>query len=338
MTLSKPHPRWTSIPLLLGLLSLLGGCGGHAKSGQIVLRVGDQMHMLETMLKAAGEDEPGDGYSIEWSNFVGGPAVIAAQTGGSVDVGWMYETPLVFAQAAGSPIKVIAAARPVRPGTSTVALVVSVDSPIHGVADLKGRSVGYQRGTVTQYLLVRLLEQAGMSLTDVRSVNLTTLSSSLLQNGTMDAAVTVDPYLSQMLADGKARILASGGEPLTPDLQYIVASNRVLEDPSRAAALGDFILRMSRSMRKREEDPDTEAPIYAKNLGLAVPIIAQYLKRAPTQFTPIGPDVVSAQQTLADTFYKLGLVSKQIDAAQLFDHRYDELVAQDASAAKNAPP
>jgi sulfonate transport system substrate-binding protein len=317
---------------------LLGGCGGHTNSGQVVLRVGDQMHGLETLLKAAGEDKPVDGYSIQWSNFVGGPAVIAAQTGGSVDVGWMYETPLVFAQAAGSPIKVIAAARPVRPGTSSVALVVPVSSPIHDVADLRGRSVGFLRGTVTQYLLVRLLEQAGMSLTDIRSVNLTTLSSALLENGTMDAAVTVDPYLSQMLADGKARIVATGGEPLTPDLQYIVASNRVLDDPSRAAALGDFIMRIARSMRKRQEQPDAEAPVYAKTLGFPIPIIEQYLKRAPARVTPIDRDVIGAQQTLADTFFKLGLVSKHIDAAQLFDHRYDELVAKDALVAKMEPP
>jgi sulfonate transport system substrate-binding protein len=324
--------------LLLGLLWMLGGCGGHSNSGQVVLRVGDQMHGLETLLQAAGEDNPGDGYSIQWSNFVGGPAVIAAQTGGSVDVGWMYETPLVFAQAAGSPIKVIAAARPVRPGTSSVALVVPVGSPIHGVPDLRGRSVGYLRGTVTQYLLVRLLEQAGMSLTDIRSVNLTTLSTALLENGTMDAAVTVDPYLSQMLADGKARILATGGEPITPDLQYIVASNRVLDDSSRAAALADFITRVARSMRKRQEQPDAEAPFYAKTLGFPIPIIEQYLKRAPARFTPIDRDVIGAQQTLADTFFKLGLVSRQTDAAQLFDHRYDALVAKDELVADVAPP
>ena len=33
----------------------------------------------------------------QWSTFIGGPAVLAAQTGGSVDVGFMAETPLVFA-------------------------------------------------------------------------------------------------------------------------------------------------------------------------------------------------------------------------------------------------
>jgi len=54
-----------------------------------------------------------------------------------------------------------------------------------------------------------------MSLSDIRSVNLTTLSTALLENGTMDAALTVDPYLSQMLADGKARIVATGGEQST---------------------------------------------------------------------------------------------------------------------------
>jgi sulfonate transport system substrate-binding protein len=323
--------------LLLGLLSLLSGCGSHVDSRHVVLRVGDQLHVLQTLLKAASEDTPGDGYRIEWSNFVGGPALIAAQTGGSVDVGWMYETPLVFAQAAGSPIKVIAAARPIRPGTSSVALVVPVGSPIHRVADLRGRSVGFLRGTVTQYLLVRLLEQAGMSITDIRSVNLSTLSWALLENGTMDAAVTVDPFLSQMLADGKARIIATGGEPLTPDLQYIVASNRVLNDRSRAAALGDFVMHIARSMRKREANPDAEAPFYAKTLGYPIPVIEEYLKRAPARFTPIDRDVISAQQRLADTFFKLGLVSHQIDAAQLFDHRYDAMVAQDARVAEVAP-
>jgi sulfonate transport system substrate-binding protein len=314
--------------LLLGLLSVVGACSGHSNSGQVVLRVGDQLHGLETMLKAAGEDKSGDGYSIQWSNFVGGPAVIAAQTGGSVDLGWMYETPLVFAQAAGSPIKVIAAARPIRPGTSQVALVVSIRSPIHDVADLRGRHIAFLPGTVTQYLLVRLLEQAGMSLADIRPVNVTSFGSSLLDNGTVDAAVTAGPYLSQMLADGKVRILATGGEPLTPELQYIVASNRVLDDHSRDAAVADFIARVARAMRKRQEEPDAEAPVYAKALGFPIPVIEQYLKLAPSRFTPIDPDVIGAQQTLENTFFKLGLVSRQTDAAQLFDHRYDALVAK----------
>src|SRR5262245_10299751 len=108
------RPLWPRIVLKLAFLALaaafLFGCSRSepaADSGPTTLRVGDQIETLQRLLRASGQDKPSD-YKIEWSNFLGGPAVIAAQTGGSVDVGWMAETPLVFAQAAGSPVKVIA--------------------------------------------------------------------------------------------------------------------------------------------------------------------------------------------------------------------------------------
>jgi sulfonate transport system substrate-binding protein len=323
-----PYSPWKGCSRsILGALLLLSACAKQDSTAVLVLRVGDQQHMLETLLAASGEGSP-SGYRIEWSNFLGGPAVLAAQTGGSIDVGWMYETPLVFAQAAGSPIKVIAAARPVTPGTSALALVVAPNSPVHEVTDLKGHTVGFLPGTVTQYLLVRLLQRAGMSLSDVRPVTLTSIGPALLDNGTVDAAVTVDPYLSQMLTDHKARIVAIGGEPLTPDLQYIVASKRVLSDPTRVAAMGDLVKRFARGLRHRQEHPDAEAPVYAQAFGFSIPVIEQYLKRAPARATPIDSGVISAQQTLADTFLSLGLVTKHTDASELFDHRYDALITQ----------
>src|ERR1700754_4067391 len=97
--------------LSLALLALvLSSCGSNSNAPrtELVLRAADQMKILQSTLAEAGEDEP-SGYRIEWSNFMGGPSVIAAATGRSIDVGWMYETPLIFAQAAGSPIKVVAA-------------------------------------------------------------------------------------------------------------------------------------------------------------------------------------------------------------------------------------
>lgn len=312
--------------LLAGFVLALGGCGSGGQD-QTVLRVGDQVHGLETLLKAAGEDKP-TGYRIEWSNFLGGPAVTAAQTGGSVDVGWMYETPLVFAQAAGSPVKVVAAARPVKAGTSNVALIVPTGSPIRSVRDLRGRRVGLMPGTVTQYLVVRLLEREGLSLADIRPVTLGSVSSAMLDNGTIDAAVSVDPYLSQQLLSGKARILASGGAPVTPDLQYAVASDKALADPAKAKAIGDLVARIGRALRAREADPDKAVPVYAKALNLPEPVIAQYLRRAPARLIPIDAAVVADQQVLGDTFLKIGLIRKPNDAARLFDHRYDAIVRE----------
>ncbi|MGQ2930117.1 MAG: hypothetical protein ACT6Q3_06560 [Sphingopyxis sp.] len=92
--------------LVAGAFLSLAACGGTAESGT-TLKVADQLHALKSSLDVAGEGQPTD-YKIEWANFIGGPPIIAAQTGGSIDVGWMAETPLIFAQAAGSPVKVVA--------------------------------------------------------------------------------------------------------------------------------------------------------------------------------------------------------------------------------------
>lgn len=114
--------------LAAGALLTLAACGGSKGGDGTTLRIGDQLHALKSSLDVAGEGKP-PGYTIEWANFVGGPPIIAAQTGGSLDVGWMAETPLIFAQAAGSLVKVIAVSKTIEGGGSPYALVVRPDSP-----------------------------------------------------------------------------------------------------------------------------------------------------------------------------------------------------------------
>jgi sulfonate transport system substrate-binding protein len=308
----------------------LGACGGASGSGdsdQAVLRVGDQFKRLEATLASAGEDKPSD-YHIEWSSFVGGPAVIAAQTGGSVDVGWMMETPLVFSQAAGSLVKVVAAARRSTPGTSPNALVVATGSRVRTVADLRGHSVGFLPGTVTQYLVVQLLDKAGLSLADIRPVTITNVGPSLLENGTVDAVVTADPYLSQMLEDGTARVIATGGEPLTPEFNYLVAPDAALADPRRAALIGDFVARVARATRWQREHVAQAVPVIARAYNIPPPIAERMLRRAPGRYVPIDASIVAGHQAEADTFHRLGLIRNRLDASQLFDRRYDAIVAK----------
>ena len=83
--------------LALASFALFASCSHHAS--EPTLRVADQLKVLQAALAAAGEDQP-SAYRIEWSNFFSGPPIIAAETGGSLDLGWMAETPTVFAQAA----------------------------------------------------------------------------------------------------------------------------------------------------------------------------------------------------------------------------------------------
>ena len=103
-------------------------------------------------------------HTVNWSNFIGGPPVIAAETGGSVDLGDMAETPTVFAQSAGDPVKVVAVTQGANPKISPYDIVVPAGSPIKTAAQLKGQTVAVQEGTVEQYFLVQYLAKSHIAL------------------------------------------------------------------------------------------------------------------------------------------------------------------------------
>lgn len=321
------------LALMAMLATLLAACG-QAKDEVPTLRVGDQLKVLQAALAAAGEDKP-EHYRIEWSNFIGGPAVIAAQTGGSLDVGWMAETPLVFAQAAGSPVKVVTVGKGAKPGSSNVALVVAADSPIRSVQDLKGKKVGYGQGTITHYLVARLLENAGLSIDDVTQVRVANLNPKSIERGLVDAYSIAEPMLSQGLSNGTIRVIAYGGEPITPGFAYLVASDAALADPKRAELIRDLAARFARAIRFQREHPAKAAPFTAQQYNTNAELAEQILRRTPSTYAPIDASIVAKHQEEADLFYKLGLIRKPVDAAKLFDNRFDQHVikALDASDA-----
>ena len=324
-----PFHRLRFLVLAVGLLA--AACGKGASDEVPTLRVADQLNAVQTLLAASGEEKPSD-YRLQWSNFLGGPAIIAAQTGGSVDIGWMAETPLVFAQAAGSPVKVVAVTRGTRPESSNIALVVAPNSPIRTVADLKGRKVGYMPGTITQYLVVRLLRDAGLKPDDITTVRISSFATGTLDRGVVDAYTTGEPLLSQGLRDGKIRVLAHGGAPITPGFGYLVASEAALADPGRERLIAEFVARVARAQRWRDANIDKAAPFVAKAYKVDAAVAQDILKRNPSQYVPIDDAIVAAHQEEADVFHQLGLIKTRVDAAALFDHRYDSLIAQAETA------
>lgn len=73
----------------------------------VTLRIGDQLNQLATVLEAAGEDQDLP-YTVEYSSFIGGPAMLQAFQGGAIDAGTVGSTPLIFAQAADQGITAVA--------------------------------------------------------------------------------------------------------------------------------------------------------------------------------------------------------------------------------------
>lgn len=311
-------------------LTACGGSGDKDAVGTVTLKIGDQLHALKSSLDVAGEGDPKD-YEIEWANFVGGPPIIAAQTGGSIDVGWMAETPLIFAQAAGSPVKVIAVSAATNDG-SPYALVVKPDSPIRGVADLKGKSVSYMKGTVLHYFVARLLEKEGLSLKDIKSVQATSYGTALLDKGAADAITLNEPFLSQLAPAGKVRVIATGARPNTPGFFYLVASDAALADPAKAKAIGDLVARAARAQAWENANVDKAAPALARRYNVDADVAKKIIERTPSSYVPIDDAIIAAHQDEADLFQRQGLIRKKLDARAVFDTRFNTLVAKEGAA------
>ena len=54
----------------------------------------------------------------------------------------------------------------------------------------------------------------------------------------------------------------------------------------------------------------------------------EILRRNPVKYAPIDAAIVARQQEEADLFQQLGLIQARVNAAALFDHRYDQVIAR----------
>jgi ABC-type nitrate/sulfonate/bicarbonate transport system substrate-binding protein len=78
-------------------------------------------------------------------------------------------------------------------------LVGRTDEGINSVSDLIGKRIGVAIGSSNQFYLGRFLDLNGISLSQVMLVNVNFAQTpSALANGTVDAALTFQPYLNQI--------------------------------------------------------------------------------------------------------------------------------------------
>jgi sulfonate transport system substrate-binding protein len=296
----------------------------------VTLTFGDQLKEYQTIFAATNALQ-GAQYKVDWTDFVGGPPVIAAETGGSVDLGDMAETPTIFAQSAGDGVKVVATTEGANPKVSPYDIVVPTSSPIKTAAQLKGQTVAVQEGTVEQYFLVQYLAKNHIPYSAVHLSNLpVTSASTAVTNGQVAAAVISQPLTALDQETGKVRVLATGAGYLQV-LGYLTASDAALANPQKAAAMQDFIKRFYKAAAALRKDPLLAAETYVKTYGVTLPVAKAAVASVQAVGTPITPAIISYQQTEANTFHKLGLLPSTLNVKSIFDLPYNKIVAENSN-------
>ncbi len=277
------------------------------------VRIGYQKYGTLVILKARGTLDKrlaDKGIAVKWTEFPFGPPLLEAINVGSIDVGTVGESPPVFAQAAGADL-VYVGNEPPAPGAE--ALLVPKDSPIRSVTELKGKKIAVAKGSNANYLLVKLLENAGLKYSDVEVVYLAPADArAAFESGRVAAWSIWDPFLAAAEKQLSARVLADGKGAVANHQFYLAARAFAEKHPEVVHILLEELDKID---QWGKQNPQEVAKFLAPQIGIEQPIVEVAALRYSYGVKPVTAEVLAAQQKIADKFFELKLVPKQVRVA-----------------------
>jgi len=314
--------RITTAALSLTALLALTGCGADSSadassSKQVTLTLGDQAKTLQTIV-AASDALKGAKYRVKWAEFQGAAPLYQAVQAGAADTGFSADLPALQALSGGVKIKNIAALK--NDGTH-VGIIVRKDSGIGSVKDLKGQKVvvSSARGSVSEYLLANVLKQNGLGYQDVKvQYLLPTDAQAAFASGKVKVWATFGVYQAVGLEQG-GRLLVDGGDGRVSGIGYVNASEKALADPSKKAALADFLGRLGTALKWTSTHKDAYAKAIEERNGADATVAKTLASAAYGEVLPITADVNHTVQGVADLMNGIGVLDPNVDVAKSSD-------------------
>jgi NitT/TauT family transport system substrate-binding protein len=187
-------------------------------------------HALSRQGKGWFEQRLGPNVEIQWFVYNAGPSAMEAIFARSLDVTYVGPGPALNAhfKSNGEEIRVISGA-----ANAGAALLVKMDSPIKVPTDFRGKKIATPQLGNTQDISCRAWLKAqgfrviltGGDVTVLPTANPDQLA--LFQNGGVDAVWTVEPWVTRLERDAKARVFLEDKDTITT---WLVSSVKFLKD------------------------------------------------------------------------------------------------------------
>jgi sulfonate transport system substrate-binding protein len=282
---------------------------------EITVRYGDSKGVERALLTAAGElnEIP---YRVEWVEFPATAPALEALAAGAIDLRGSASAPLIFAVAAGAPIKVISTVH-YDSAREAVAILVLPGSPLHTAADLRGARIATNKGSVGHHLVLAVLRKQQIPLAQVSiQYLLPSDAKAALIGGSVDAWSTWDPYTSLSEVQDHLRPVATGAGVLDVDGD-IVASLQALTAKRRQVK--DFVLRLDRAEQWGRAHQDDYAQLLSQQTGLSFEAARLVARHRLGRYLPIDDAAVREHQEVADLYLQAGVIHQRVDVSGAFD-------------------
>lgn len=187
-------------------------------------------HALSRQGKGWFEKYLGPNVEIQWFTYNAGPSTMEAIFAGSLDVTYVGPSPALnaYLKSNGEEIRVLSGA-----ANAGAALVVKADSRIKAPADFRGKKIATPQLGNTQDISCRAWLKAHgfrITLTGGDALVIPTANPDqlgLFQRGGVDAVWTVEPWVTRLERDAKARVFLEDKDTITT---WLVSSVKFLRD------------------------------------------------------------------------------------------------------------
>lgn len=307
------------------ILSMLVGCAPAAASNQPVkVRIGTQPWIGYGPWWIAAKKGMFEKYGLqaELIDFLEDKEVNAAFASGEMEAANLATHTAVKLESVGVDLNIV-----LLEDVSTSADAILAGDGINSIADLKGKQVAYEEGTTSDLLLNYALNQNGMTLADIVPVPMPASDAgSALISGSVPAAVTYEPYLSEAVkqnASLKWLYKAEERPGLISDV-LVINSKWAAQNPQAAK---DLLKVWDDALAYYNANPQDGQAIIAEAVGSSVEDLqtaftgVKFYTLAENQ-KALSSDFSATIQDVAEVAKGIGLFESVPDLSKLIDTSY----------------
>jgi NitT/TauT family transport system substrate-binding protein len=260
------------------------------------------------------------GLELEVTGFAGDARLQQGLVSDSIDFGLGSGAGMGFL-AKGVPAKAVAA---MAGAPMNMSMVVSYDSPIKTLDDIKGKKVGITTvGSLTDWLLKRVVSQKKWAPTDVTAVTVGGLDSTkaALKTGQIDAVV-IALELGYALEAAKEWRVVSLLAPFAPDFHTHVIFARDELIANKPETVERFLRAWFETIAFMRANKERTVEITAKVLNLDKAVIARVYDEQIKIFTSDGRFDPKALVVIRQSLVEMGILQQVPDDDVMFTTRF----------------
>jgi NitT/TauT family transport system substrate-binding protein len=214
---------------------------------------------------------------------------------------------------------------------------IIVRDGIKSIADLKGKKIAVENGTVDHFLLLLGLQKAALTVQDVTLVPLeTSKAAEAFAAGQVDAAAVFAPFTSVALKrSGSKELFSSKDHPGAIADHLVVSRQMVKEHPEQVQSLVDSWFD---TLTKVQKDPESNLKLMAQRAGVSLDEYKQYangtkilsLKENLAALYPARDDtsLVYISERIASFMVDANLAKRRPDLGGMFDDQFVKAYAK----------